>query len=148
MSIQMTKLIPVEVGFIPLNVKECDVKSAIDDIGISYSDLEIKTFDTITFVDCGINLEYVRCPFCHKEAIKWWASVMTQGEKTGFRNRGIVTPCCERFLMLEEMDYCLSMGFSKYIIEIIEPSGLLTSSDVYQIGNSLGCPMKKISARY
>lgn len=148
MSIHIIKLIPTEVGFLPQNITESDVEAAIAATGITYAKLEIKTLDSITFIDCGDNLEYVRCPYCHHEAIKWWANVMTQAGQTGFKNRNIITPCCQRLVMLEDMDYCLPMGFAKYVIEIIEATDIITSGDVDEISDSLGCPFKKITARY
>lgn len=146
MSEHIVRIIPKEVGTVISTGKE-QVAAALKDMGIDYKRLEVQTLDEIKFMDCGKNLEYIRCPYCHKDALKWWGSVMSQAARTNFKNRNLVTPCCHRGVMLEDLDYCLDMGFARFVIEIHEPDTIITNGELYELGIELDCELKKISVR-
>lgn len=79
---------------------------------------QIFEWQDLQFVDCGRNLEYVRCPHCYKDLIRWWAGTMEIASKSHFSNRQYRTPCCHKEVSLETLEYCLTCGFAKFIIEI------------------------------
>lgn len=146
MSSTLVKLIPTPIGSLPEVTDKEAIEKAIYELGIHYDDLKVWTSDGLQFIDCGENLEYIRCPFCHADAMRWWGEAMNQSSQTGFENRHIVTKCCGRHAQLEDLEYCLKTGFARFGIELLNPDKV-TDIDLFELGAELGTRLKRVTAR-
>ncbi|MCL2637717.1 MAG: hypothetical protein FWD48_05035 [Oscillospiraceae bacterium] len=80
----------------------------------------IEVSDVIQFADCGGNLEEALCPFCKVSALDWWGDAMgsVYSEESGFEDLNVTTPCCQKAVSLNDLDYSFPQGFYKSIIRI------------------------------
>lgn len=87
-----------------------------------------------TFIDCGENLEYIKCPLCeHKLTFDWWTKAMTTASKNNFENLAVNLPCCNKESSLNDLNYFFPCGFSKMEIDILNPANPISKEQLYQI---------------
>lgn len=147
MSKNITRIIPKDVGRIPVIKDKKAISRLLDALGITYEAIGVVCTEQIRFIDCGMNLEYVRCRFCHHDVTKWWGEAMSIKALTDFGHRIVQTPCCHRQTALEDLEYCLDAGFGRFSIEMVN-AGDISYTDMYELSSELGTEMKKIVARY
>ena len=74
------------------------------------------------FVDCGGNLEKIRCPICGAEVpMDWWQEAMDTAEKNSFRELHVTIPCCGKETDLNGLLYEFPCGFSCVELDILNP---------------------------
>lgn len=147
MSNIVVKLIPDIIGDKTYKVSKIRIEELLKEIGLTYEKIEIIELDNIEFIDCGKNLEYIRCPKCYRDALRWWGEVMNISSQTNFVDRNITTPCCNTKMKLEDLEYCLECGFSKFIIQILNPSNQFLEEDIKLIEDEIGIKLRKITKR-
>jgi hypothetical protein len=85
-------------------------------------EIEIHIDSIISFIVCGDGLDKISCPFCNKEVSqKFWQESMDQAFQTRFFDRKIKTPCCNKFVDLNDLKYNQECGFSKLCITVKTP---------------------------
>lgn len=147
MSDIVIKLIPAPLGVMPEVTEKNEIEKAVRGLGIHYEGLKVWITEDLQFIDCGENLEYIRCRYCHEDALRWWGEAMNGSAESGFENRHIVTPCCGRHTTLEQLEYCLDTGFARFCIELKNPEKV-TDADIVELGAELGVTFQRITARY
>lgn len=147
MSKTIMKLIPVKVGAVPDSADEITMIKMLKEAEITYESMRIVETKAIQFIDCGKNLEYVRCPHCHRDALRWWGQAMNRNEATDFNYRDIIMPCCQQSVKLEDLDYCLPSGFARYVIEL-RGADDLTDTELFVFSTLIGMAFMKVNARY
>ncbi len=147
MSQTIMKLIPAKVGAIPKSMDKIIIVKTLKEAEINYESLRIVETKGIQFIDCGNNLEYVRCPHCYRDALRWWGEAMSRSEATGFTYRDVVTPCCHESVKLEDLEYCLASGFARFVIEL-RGADDLTDSDLFTFSTIMGMAFIKVNTRY
>ena len=84
--------------------------------------IEVKTYRTPVFVDCGENLERICCPECNAElALTWWKKAMNKAWKREFTSLKTKTPCCKKTVSLNALDYWFPCGFASFQISFWNP---------------------------
>lgn len=148
MSEVILKLIPFNIGIIPENMDIDILKAFLDKIDFNYENINLKLQNNVSFVDCGQNLSSIKCNHCFSDASEWWAEYMTESEENNYTNRMFITPCCSKNSSLEDLKYNHQVGFSRFILEISNPSRNITDEELVKISNIFRCTLKIIVARY
>ncbi len=143
------------VRIIPKNpyshIPERKVQEAVKYIGtrILVEDISSAIHESPVFVDCGENLEEIKCPFCgEKLDVGWWGAGMDRAFKNSFMDLMIETPCCHKNSSLNDLDYDFSCGFACTQIDIRNPVTKPDRECLTAIEVLFGEPVRVISARY
>lgn len=116
------KIIPTNPNYEPSTEQQ---KEAIKYLASEYWENEISSVLTknVEFIDSGENFESVSCNLCGLNIdIENWQEAMDKAYQTSFVDRAFVTPCCQRQTSLNDLEYEMPSGFSKYVIELIDPT--------------------------
>ncbi|QVK21111.1 hypothetical protein KHQ82_01925 [Mycoplasmatota bacterium] len=148
MSDNFVRLIPKKVGVMFPDLLESLIENYLDSIEYKYETIRIVTFEDITFIDCGENLDSIRCNVCGANLDGWWQERMSESYNSGFVDRTIKTPCCSSVTELENLKYNFNCGFSKCEIEIFNPLRKIEISDIIKIEKIINCQLMQIIARY
>ena len=90
---------------------------------IAAEDITSVVYDTPAFVDCGENLEEIKCPFCGVALdFDWWGDVMDKAAENGFVDLTVTTPCCHKGSSLNDLEYHFPCGFAFVEIDIRNPA--------------------------
>lgn len=111
-------------GFVPddpyYRLNEAEI-CAIKKLDWYQGDMSIKVNDTVQFAAAGGNLESILCPFCKSDLRGWWQEAMDAAydlEKRYFKGLRAVTPCCNKVISLQDLEYNFPQGFYTSIIKI------------------------------
>lgn len=97
------------------------------------------------FVDCGGDLENIRCPLCGAGiSFDWWGEAMDQAAAGSFQDRRVVAPCCGSETALDELLYEFPCGFSCAELDLVNPRMPLESQMLVKLGKILGTPLRRI----
>lgn len=154
MSDHWIAVIPSDPNYVP-TVEQAEaalsflLELAPDSDGVKYS-----TSVEIRFRDCGANFESVACPFCGALLDEdWWAQCMAadsggvEGDSSdrGFRLGSFLLPCCGGKAALNDLVYHFEQGFSRFILEAMNPNiGRLDEAHVQRLSDLLGAPVRVI----
>lgn len=115
------KIIPTNPNYEPSTEQQ---KEAIKYLATKFSKNEISSVLTknVEFIDSGENFESVYCNLCGQTIeIENWQDAMDKAYQTSFADLTLITPCCNKKTSLNDLEYDMPMGFSKYVIELIAP---------------------------
>ncbi|WP_242206728.1 hypothetical protein [Aestuariivivens insulae] len=115
------KIIPSDPNFEPTKEQQ---KIIINHLAKEYPNNEIKSTlsKNVEFIDSGGNFDSVKCNLCGKNIeIEDWQNDMDRAYQNSFSNLTFQTLCCQKETSLNELEYNMPCGFSKYQIEIINP---------------------------
>ncbi len=111
----------------------------------SADEIEVKVSEMPIFFDATGHFENLFCPFCAKTLeISWWHEKMDAWWNGDRRILTVATPCCDGATSLNELDYGCEQGFACFGIELMNPNGDLEPSEVRQIEEVLGVPVRVI----
>ncbi|WP_111306817.1 hypothetical protein [Confluentibacter sediminis] len=116
------KIIPTKPNYEPSTEQQ---KEVIKYLATEFSENEIRSIlmKNIEFIDSGENFESVRCNHCgQKIEIENWQEAMDKAYQNSFADLTFLTPCCHKQTCLNDLEYEMPSGFSKYIIELINPN--------------------------
>lgn len=111
---------------------------------------EVKWHDTVQVVDCGQNLERIRCPGCGAELSgQWWGQEVTLRYEEGFATLSTTPPCCGAETSLNDLVYDWPCGFARFEIDVLYPDrGWLSEEEVGRIAEALGHPVRQILSHF
>lgn len=143
------------VKIIPQNEKTTFDKSlsanmiSCIDSNIKADSIELVTYDEISFIDCGGNLEEIRCPHCNKTLpFDIWGDAMEKAAANGFSDLNIKLPCCGSESSLNDLYYNFPCGFAKCLIQIINPDTELSEAFTDRLEELSGYKLRIIHAHY
>lgn len=111
-------------------------------------DISVVTQDTPMFVDCGENLEEIKCPLCgEKIDFDWWGEAMGRAAESGFADLRITMPCCHENGNLNELNYHFPCGFACVVIEILNPTVGLDAEHLKLLQELFGDAVRVIHSR-
>ncbi len=73
-----------------------------------------------------------------------WGEYMSLSYDSKFTNRSIHLDCCNKEVALEDLNYHFDVGFSKFVIELINPSCPVTDNVLAQLEQIVGSELKCI----
>jgi hypothetical protein len=148
MSYTVLKLIPIEPDFIPGETMQNRAAEMLGNIFKS-SEIELIETDEIEFADQGQNFENVSCNLCSRKIdMEFWQEVMDTAHDTRFEDLTFMTPCCHKRTSLNDLNYDMPAGFSKFVISIADPLNDVQSNTILALENILGTKVRKIWAHY
>ncbi|OIJ65409.1 hypothetical protein [Streptomyces mangrovisoli] len=113
-------------------------------------DIDVTWHDTVTFVDCGSNLERIGCPHCGAVLdLDTWHDLLDAAgdEDGGFPTLTVVVPCCAGTTSLDALDYDWPCGFARFEIALWNPErAWLDDADLAAVATALGHPVRQIRA--
>jgi hypothetical protein len=149
MSDYIFKIIPEYSTYVPEPQLQEKGKAYLKSILGKDSGISMFTTENIEFIDCGQNLESVKCPFCNQELdMDWWGNEMDRAFNCRFEDSNIPLPCCGEISELNNLIYIEQCGFAKFVIEILNPEDELMSDNILALGQILKCNLKKIKVHY
>jgi hypothetical protein len=84
--------------------------------------ITIELNNAISFVDCGSNLELVRCQHCGDQlGMSYWQGLMNKAFETNFDDLRFTTKCCNKESNLNDLNYHFECGFAKTILQVEDP---------------------------
>ena len=146
MSDYIIKVIPTD----PYYFIEGQNKSQIADYlktRIIADNIEIKTYDSPAFIDCGSDLEKIICPICGATIdFDWWRAAMNAAWNTRFMELSVKLPCCGENSTLNELQYHFPCGFACAELSILNPLAELDEECLSYIQEVLGTPVRCVQA--
>ncbi len=148
MSDFITKIVPINYDYI---AGEEQIQAAIMYIKEVVPDYQIaaEVFDTTQFIDCGGELEKIKCPDCGEEiSFDWWGAAMDTAAEKEFSDLSVKLPCCGRDGSLNDLEYYLPCGYARMEITITNMERRFREKELDKIGELLGEKVRLILARY
>jgi hypothetical protein len=144
------RLIPREPEFVPDSDASAEAVLTLRSLAPLAEEVKVSVTETIRFIDQGGNFERVLCPKCGAELNEWWVSEMDKAWENRSTNLVTSTPCCETTLSLNDLEYQWPAGFSRYVLEVRNPSlgGCLKPAQVARLESILGCELRQVLAHY
>ena len=107
---------------------------------IAASQIVCRVTDAPQFVDCGSNLERIICPKCGADiSLDWWSESMDALYVNGaFRTLMVKTPCCQRDISLNDLDYHFLCGYSCIEYDIHNPIVNVDDSLIQELEDQFG----------
>jgi hypothetical protein len=150
MSEDFTRWIPISPTFVPTDADAARAVQWLRARAPKADDITVEFFPIICFIDCGANLEAIRCRRCGAElSSSWWQSAMDAAVATAFENRTIRLPCCDETDSLDMLRDEWSCGFARFVLEARNASiGKPTAADDEEVAALLGTPVRHVLAHY
>ena len=149
MSDSILKLISSSHTYMP---KEDSKQKAIRSVEMFFplpSRVSFKQSDTPHFVDPGTNLERIICPNCSSVIDElWWKEAMDKAYQDKYIELNVIVPCCKSKASLNKLKYEWPAGFSKFSIEILNPTREITDEELQDIETILETNLRKIWGHY
>lgn len=109
--------------------------------------IEAHSYDTPAFIDCGSNLEEIRCPLCGEElSFDWWGEAMDTAAGDGFASLEATLPCCGERHSLNDLDYHFPCGFARWEIVVMNPAEGISPGCIAELETILDTPVRLIHA--
>lgn len=110
--------------------------------------IKAKWLDTVTFVDCGENLERINCPECGRVIEnEHWVKQMDLRFESGFEDLTLSVPCCGAQTTLDALVYEGPCGFARFEISIWEPGrDRFTDDELAALAEALGHSVRQVMA--
>ena len=148
MSDTVCKIIPADPNTKIASDKMDAAKKYIEDI-LECDSVNVQYSDNPKFIDCGSNLERIKCPVCGRElGFDWWQGAMSTASKSSFTGLDVVLPCCNKASSLNELDYDFKCGFASCEIDIVNPAKDIDDELIEAISKLLACDISVVIARY
>ena len=150
MSDSFTRIIPVDPTFVPTKRAQKAAATILRAAAPKADEVSSETDQQIVFRDCGGNFERIRCPACRKKIpIDTWQEWMETDytDDGGFRLAPHITPCCKRAATLDDLDYDMPQGFSRYELQAMNINKRLPSTVLKKLEGVLGCKLRVIHQR-
>lgn len=144
----ITKIIPFKHDY---TADEKQMKAAIAYIreAAPNCQMEAEVFGTTQFVDCGGELETIKCPNCGEDiSFGWWGEAMETAAEKEFSDLSVKLPCCGADSSLNDLGYYLPCGYARLEISIVNMERKFSEKELIEIGELLGEKVRVILARY
>lgn len=103
-------------------------------------------YKEIRFIDPGQNFEVVVCDRCGQEMdMEAWQEMMGVAYETRFTDLSIVTPCCNKPSLLNDLKYHGPAGFARYVLTVIDPPAEVDAEVLSELERVLGTKVKTIN---
>jgi hypothetical protein len=111
----------------------------------SYGEVRAKFSENTEFHSGGSNWSGVACPNCGADLDGWWKGAMDAAWLSEFSNLGVTMPCCGSSTTLNDLNYVWPAGFSRFVLEAMNPNIPQTTPDQDQaLSKELGLELRKI----
>lgn len=152
-SDDVLSVIPTDPHWQPEPAAAERAASLAEDLALGLPDgvdveIDVTWHDALTVVDCGQNLQKIRCPQCGASIdTGWWADLLEAHCDDGFVTLAVVVPCCGAATSLNALEYDWPCGFARFEIAIWNPErAWFSDEELTAIGDALGHPVQQVRA--
>ena len=105
-------------------------------------------FAGVQLVDCGEDLEHVRCPFCAADLDEWWPEAHEGASQDEFVvDLAVTTPCCRKATSLNDLVYDGPMAYASFEVSAHEPGTTwLTEAQLAALAKVAGTGLRQVSS--
>ncbi|MCH5286307.1 MAG: hypothetical protein J1E43_02705 [Christensenellaceae bacterium] len=101
------------------------------------------------FVDCGGNLDVIKCPVCGETLdFRWWGDAMDASFEHEFSDLTVTLPCCNAVSSLNDLRYDFLCGFACEMVGLLNPPADPDAAVLAAVERLIGCPVHVIYAHY
>lgn len=124
-------------------------------------EFDSEVYDKTEFIDQGENFEAVICSSCKKRLnldhlseddpiVAWWYGLSDSMEGADLTSITTKMPCCGRVARLMDFEFDWPAGFARFEMNVMNPNvkDNLTKTQLLQLEEILGCPLKQVRAHY
>lgn len=147
MSDHWIAIIPRNPHFVPADDRIAAGEEYLKSLAPESEEISSSVDAGVMFRDCGENLESIQCPKCQADLDQeWWSEALSEDEgEAGFKLATYLLPCCRKKATLNELVYHFDQGFSRFILEAMNPNiGELEREEIQHLEELLGTPLKVI----
>ncbi|WP_075737407.1 hypothetical protein [Streptomyces acidiscabies] len=109
--------------------------------------VEIKSYDTVTAISSGQNLDRIGCPACGDDVdLDWWFDLEEAHSDTGFTSLDAAVPCCGAVLPLDRLDFDDPCGFARFRVAVWDAERWFDDGELGALADALGHPVRQIRA--
>lgn len=119
--------------------------------GDSADEVSVEFHDAVTLIDSGVNTASFTCTACSEVTDVDWVFQMVDERSGDLSKHNVVLPCCGTPASLNDLDYDWPMGFARFEIGVLNgtrPKYELDASELRQVGELLGHPVRQVLAHY
>src|SRR5262249_33659104 len=95
----------------------------------AYGEVLAKFAEKMEFHSGGANWSGVKCSKCGTDIADWWRDAMDKAWASEFRNLRTTTPCCGHATSLNDLTYVWPAGFSRFVLEAMNPNIAQTTAE-------------------
>lgn len=144
MSDYLVKVIPAELEQVIANEVAGSIIEVLQE-SIKADEIEFHASGKPFFVDCGSNLEEIKCPLCGAVLdFGWWGGAMEEAGENEYEDLSITLPCCGQNSTLHKLEYHFPCGFARAEFVIRNPEKEPSDGAVKQIEELAGLPVRVI----
>ena len=148
MADQILRIIPADPDFVPGNADQQMAMALFSSFVLKADKINVIADDEIRFVDPGEKWEGVTCPVCGADLNDWIQEAIGTAYENGFQDLTITTPCCGSVGSLNDLVYAPPAGFSRFILEAVNPVRDLSDMQIEFLKGTLKCDLRKVWAQY
>jgi hypothetical protein len=150
MSERFFSLIPEQPDYVPSAEAQSRALEMFRSFAPKASNVEIRIFEHIQFIDQGEFFERVACPACETELkSKRWGELMNKTYESQFTDRLITMPCCGFKTDLNSLRYESPAGFARFVLEADSTDlDWLPADRQSMLEEVLGCKLRQIWTMY
>ena len=101
--------------------------------------------EDVEFIDAGSNFDTAACPECAADVTEWWFEAMNTASEVAFADLSCTMPCCGEASSLNDLDYDMPVGFSRFALSASNPDvSRFDGDDLRSISKELGHPIRTI----
>lgn len=145
MSETIYKIIPVDPDVTWSSAQLRQIAEVTRRLFPDSSRIEPVAFEHRTFVDCGGNLESIKCPECDCEiSLEDWHAAMDFSFRSNFADLLFRPQCCGGRTSLNDLVYAWPCAFAWCMIAIYDPNRSLNESDLDKLTAAADCRVRAI----
>jgi hypothetical protein len=140
------RLIPTSPTWVPDEGSAARGEAALARLAPDAREVAARTYDEITFIDCGGNFEGINCPSCGAEvSVPWWQEAIEHAYESRFVRPEVTMTCCGTPTSLNELRYKWPMGLARWELVASSPRRMaLKAEEVEELEEAVGYPLRQI----
>ena len=161
MSDDYLKIIPTSPDHVPPKRTHKRAVALLESFFPEGEEFESEVYDKTEFIDQGENIEAAICPNCKKRLnldhsneddpiVAWWYGLSETMEDADLTSITTKMPCCGQIACLMDIEFDWPAGFARFELNVMNPNvkDNLTKTQLLQLEEILGCPLKQVRAHY
>ncbi|MER7609181.1 hypothetical protein [Nocardioides sp. NPDC127503] len=155
MSDNWIRLIPTDASWEPaqssVDLAVAYVVSLFSRPGDSADEVSAVLHNDVALIDSGVNTSSFKCTICSSVTDVSWVFEVVGERSSDLSDLDVVLPCCGVTSSLNELAYDWAMGFARFEIGVLNGTRAryeLDESELRQVGELLGHPVRQILAHY
>jgi uncharacterized protein YbaR (Trm112 family) len=161
MSDDYLKIIPASPDHVPPKRTHKQAMTLLESFFPEGEEFQAEIYDTIEFIDQGENIEAVICPTCKNRLemhhftegdpiVAWWYDLAESMEDIDVTSVTTKMPCCGQVARLMDIEFDWPAGFARFELNVMNPnvSDNLTQTQLQELEEILGCPLKQVRVHY